>query len=1126
MLSRHPLSPIDADPVPRFGTPQRPRARWRLPAAVVLLSLLPALSPAGAASAAPALSGAAPAGAAPGRAAGAAPRTVTLITGDRVTVMGQGVSVEPAKGRTGVPFLNQRVGGEQHVVPADALPLLRSGRLDPRLFDITTLLDFGYDARPKGLPLIVTRPKAAPRSAMEFPGLAVTRELPAVNAVAADAGSGTALWRSLTTRPASAGTKVWLDGRRRLLLDTSVPLVGAPAAWKAGYDGKGVKVAVLDTGADATHPDLVGRVVAERNFTPGEAEDTIGHGTHVASTVAGSGAAAGGRYRGVAPGASLLIGKICIGRECPDSLILEGMQWAAEQGADVVNLSFGDADRPGIDPVEQAVGNLTERYGTLFVAAAGNSGEMHPSIRISSPSSADAALSVAATTKTDEFAGFSSRGPRPGDLALKPDIAAPGQSILAARSKDMWPPSPDQKHVSFTGTSMSAPHVAGAAAILAQQHPDWTPAQLKAHLMGTAKPLSGVEVTRQGAGRLDVARAVGQTVTAEPGSVSFGTQLWPHDGPAVPKPVTYVNHGKEPVALKLSTDAKGPDGKPVPAAGFTANPSSVTVPAGGRVKVTLSADPKAIGAVYGHITGHLRATAGDTVIGMPFSLENEQESYDLTIKHLDRGGAPATGFLDTLFRMDKPGIYGTLGPGKGDTVRVPKGVYTVNSVIGQDQDNLTTLLVQQRLEVTSAQTIVADARQAEPVTVTPPGTDLQWRAAAVGAGFSSPGNSYNFLLQATSFDKITAGRMGPDEPVKGFRSFVRGTVLQPGPGGTDADSQAVYHMAWPIERRMITGFSKKVEQRDLATVKVSRAINTPGGTGRSGTFPSADQGLLGNVAPSLSTRLPFHRTEHYTTEDGVRWQAIEFEFRPDFQPASYLESAPVAYRAGRTYAEKWNYAVIGPTLPREGRPMVRREGDILKIDTAFSGDGSGRYGVIMEDARTLAVLYRNGVEIGRRPFAMTEFAVPPEPSDYRLHITSERRSGELSTRVDVAWTFRSGHADEGEPALLPLWAVRYVPPVDDHGTAEAGREIELPVITESQPGGDAGRLRDLTVQVSVDDGKTWQDAQLKQTPGGSVALVRHPPANGFVSLRATAEDGDGNKLEQTIIRAYRIATRS
>ena len=129
-----------------------------------------------------------------------------------------------------------------------------------------------------------------------------------------------------------------------------MPLIGAPEAWAAGYDGTGVTVAVLDTGIDVQPPGPRRPDHGTASFVPGEdVTDVNGHGTHVASTIAGTGAASGGDYKGVAPGADLLVGKVLGGTDGygQDSWIIAGMEWAAESGADVVNMSLGDtiADR-------------------------------------------------------------------------------------------------------------------------------------------------------------------------------------------------------------------------------------------------------------------------------------------------------------------------------------------------------------------------------------------------------------------------------------------------------------------------------------------------------------------------------------------------------------------------------------------------------------------------------------------------------------------------------------------------------------------------------------------------------------------------------------------------------------
>jgi subtilisin family serine protease len=336
-----------------------------------------------------------------------------------------------------VPFSVNTVGGHVHAIPADAVPLMRSGRLDPRLFDVTDLLDFHYDdASGADLPLIVTSASGSPRlGRLAVPaGVRVTRELPGVRGAAAtvDHAGLPAVWRTIRAAgTGAAAPRIWLDGVRRLSLDVSVPQIGAPIAWQAGFTGAGVKVAVVDSGIDGTHPDLAGQVIAHRTFVDGEDDlDHVGHGTHVAATVAGTGS---GRFKGVAPGAKLIDAKVCTVVDCPDSAIIAGLQWAvAEQGAAVVNISLGAPDTPEVDPVEQAVQDLTAQYGALFVIAAGNSGADRS---IDSPGSADAALAVGAVDRTDTLASFSSRGPRVGDAALKPDITAPGVDITAAAAR-------------------------------------------------------------------------------------------------------------------------------------------------------------------------------------------------------------------------------------------------------------------------------------------------------------------------------------------------------------------------------------------------------------------------------------------------------------------------------------------------------------------------------------------------------------------------------------------------------------------------------------------------------------------------------------------------------------------
>jgi hypothetical protein len=253
-------------------------------------------------------------------------RTVTLITGDvvQVTDVGGGrLAAEVTRPRTAQGGVrSETIGDDLFVLPDEVMPYLAAGKLDRRLFDVTGLLEQGYDDQHSdGIPLMVSHGVGAVSFSSEpaVPaGSTTVRELPSINGTAVRAAKKRPrdAWRSLTAAPAVASLsappaasfglgidKVWLDGRVHASLAESTAQVGAPAAWAAGYDGTGVTVAVLDTGADLAHPDLVDRVADAVSFVPGESTmDGNGHGTHTASTIAGTGAASAGTERGT-PGA-------------------------------------------------------------------------------------------------------------------------------------------------------------------------------------------------------------------------------------------------------------------------------------------------------------------------------------------------------------------------------------------------------------------------------------------------------------------------------------------------------------------------------------------------------------------------------------------------------------------------------------------------------------------------------------------------------------------------------------------------------------------------------------------------------------------------------------------------------
>jgi subtilisin family serine protease len=677
---------------------------------------------------------------------------ITLITGDRVTYTRaadgrEQVSVRPAPRRDGTPvhFVSRSDASGYYVVPSDARPRIDAGTLDRALFDVRDLA--AAARRDPGLRVIAAYegdPSAARlmRAADALPASETAVALPTLDSAALRVEPDRApdFWAALdgsaTVRLARGVRKLWLDGTARATLADSVPQVGAPAVWQAGYDGDGVPVAVLDTGADATHPDLAGKISASRNFTPEpSADDGNGHGTHVAATVAGSGAAPGAR-RGVAPGAEILSGKVLnSGGSGSFSWILSGMEWAVQSGARVVNMSLSAGPTDGTDVLSQAVNSYTAQSGVLFVISAGNLGP--GASTVATPGAADAALTVGAV---DRMASFSSRGPRRGDAAPKPEITAPGVGIVAARAAGTHlGPDVGEHHTMLNGTSMAAPHVAGAAALLAQAHPGWRAEELKSALVGSATDV-GASGFAQGAGRLDAARAFRQAVRAEPAAVSFGSFPWPQGGaPPALRTITYRNDGTAPLELALSVGARDLVGAPAASGALTLSESTITVPAGGSRSVTLTLDP-AVGEV-GAFAGQVVATGGDVVVRTPLGYHKAVRSQRVTFRVTGSRGQPAGGGFQAV-RIDGPlspdpfvdTVFDIYPSGGVATADLPAGRYDIAGEIierGLTSD-VTTLAVEPDVDLTEADAAFeVDARRGVPLR---PRTDEPTHPFAMTAG--------------------------------------------------------------------------------------------------------------------------------------------------------------------------------------------------------------------------------------------------------------------------------------------------------------------------------------------------------------------------------------------------------
>ncbi|WP_425828524.1 S8 family serine peptidase [Streptomyces fractus] len=668
------------------------------------------------------------------------PVAVTLITGDvvdaRVGTDGRVLSAAPrTTDATDHPAAVWQDGTHTYVFPQGTEKLVDAGTVDAALFDIGKLVADGYDdAHTDAVPVVVSYEGGrTPRSAA--PGTRTTASLDSIGGagLAVAKKSAADAWKDLAphdARSKSAGgvRKIWLDAKVHgtaapVLGSPTVPLTGATTAHRAGLDGSGVKVAVLDTGVDADHPDLAGRIAASKVFVTGQdGVDRTGHGTHTASTVAGTGAASNGRYAGMAPKADLLIGKV-LGDDGSGTLsgIVDGMEWAVAQGAGVVSMSLGaDGATSCTGPDVDAVERLGDK--ALFVIAAGNA-SLHGTV--STPGCAPKALTVGAVDRKNDTASFSSRGPSVDGMSAKPDIASQGVDVVAAKAGGRG----DQAYQSMSGTSMATPHVAGGAALLLQKHPDLTPAQLKAVLTDSAAH-TDAPVLDQGSGPLDVARAITQPVLAGPAPL-LGDFAYPQAGlDRVEKPVTLTNITDKPVILALTAqDVRGDDGSRL--SGFAAPAEhSVTVPANGTADVPVRIDPSARldAGDYGTVTGRLVGTgAHGTRVTVPFGVHMEEPSADLTVKGIDRHGDPAEN--PSTFQLfddhrDTAKVYTLGSPDAGSTtIRVPLGTYALGGMI-MTRDAASNVgsvdsvsqMYDSEVKVTGDTVVTLDARDAQPLT--------------------------------------------------------------------------------------------------------------------------------------------------------------------------------------------------------------------------------------------------------------------------------------------------------------------------------------------------------------------------------------------------------------------------
>jgi hypothetical protein len=298
----------------------------------------------------------------------------------------------------------------------------------------------------------------------------------------------------------------------------NMSIINAPKAWNCTPAGKGVVIAIIDTGADLDHVDLQANLVAGWNFVAGNAtpEDDNGHGSHVAGIAAG--VANNGGILGVAPKANIMPLKVLDNNGSGSTAnVAAAVIWAADHGADVINMSLGGSANPAalVDAI-----NYAYNKGIPIIVAAGNCGDSYYSYNGCTymnqpryPAALDTVVAVAATTSSDTHASFSNAN-------SYVDISAPGTGIYSA--------SKNAGYATHDGTSQACPHVAGLAALLWSQHPTWTRSQVITQIYNTATDLGTAGRDDVfGYGRINANTAVGAASLNPPAGAAPKANILP-----------------------------------------------------------------------------------------------------------------------------------------------------------------------------------------------------------------------------------------------------------------------------------------------------------------------------------------------------------------------------------------------------------------------------------------------------------------------------------------------------------------------------------------------------------------------------------------------------------------------
>jgi hypothetical protein len=391
------------------------------------------------------------------------------------------------------------------------------------------------------------------------------------------------------------------------------------------------------------------------------------------------------------------------------------------------------------------------------------------------------------------------------------------------------------------------------------------------------------------------------------------------------------------------------------------------------------------------------------------SVGREQESYNLTIKHLDRTGAVTGDYLDIILNrqsVDELPLY--LSEEDGTTnVRLPKGQYLLDTTVGQQRGRTeASNLVRPMLDLTSDTTITVDARQAKPIAVSVPDATARNVFTSVEYAMVTPGFTWSSgvadVPDGGSGAKLYTAQVGPSVP--GFDGRITSQWARPDPDGGEFfdNTPYLYALGWPRAGGYFTGFSKAVRSTELATLKPAISAQSAGTSALFGM-----DGQTNEVGGGIGYGYPYNRLPAtpsvYVTTEGVSWNDYLIYTDGNTEP-TFLYSQPATYRPGRTYRENWGRAVVGPAFPQHSS-WVSRTGDTLRLmppqaDSDGHYDQERNHGCVPgrgEAGHAGLPTQSAGEPRARRPDRRR--GLSPRGGDSRVRRT--RRVGRYPDRVDV-----------------------------------------------------------------------------------------------------------------------------